>query len=149
MTEQRTVEFRNELERFKLLLRFNVMKDSSDVINIITKQAEDKEPNEDDTILADNDLGDIGDISDMIKEIGDVFEKEQILTKTELTMIQNHMTSIGKATKGRLGISEEEKIMIVKAMNLKQGHWYKCPKGIVSLFHHILTYLVLPSHLLV
>jgi ElaB/YqjD/DUF883 family membrane-anchored ribosome-binding protein len=29
-----------------------------------------------------------------------------------------------------LGVSEEEKIMIVKAMNFKQkGHWCKCPNG--------------------
>ncbi|XP_052784790.1 NFX1-type zinc finger-containing protein 1-like [Mya arenaria] len=28
-----------------------------------------------------------------------------------------------------LGISEEEKIMIVKAMELQKGHWLKCPKG--------------------
>ena len=26
-------------------------------------------------------------------------------------------------------VSETEKKMIVKAMDLKQGHWFKCPKG--------------------
>lgn len=26
-----------------------------------------------------------------------------------------------------LGISDDERIMILKAMDLKQGHWYKCP----------------------
>ncbi|XP_045592741.2 NFX1-type zinc finger-containing protein 1-like [Procambarus clarkii] len=30
---------------------------------------------------------------------------------------------------GGLGINESEKIMILKAMGLKQGHWYKCPNG--------------------
>ncbi|CAG0882921.1 unnamed protein product [Darwinula stevensoni] len=30
---------------------------------------------------------------------------------------------------GGLGISNEERIMILKAMNLGQGHWYKCPNG--------------------
>ena len=29
-----------------------------------------------------------------------------------------------------LGISEEEREMIVKAVGLAKGHWYKCPKGI-------------------
>lgn len=28
-----------------------------------------------------------------------------------------------------LGISDSERVMIVKAMGFKQGHWYKCPKG--------------------
>ncbi|XP_022092111.1 NFX1-type zinc finger-containing protein 1-like [Acanthaster planci] len=28
-----------------------------------------------------------------------------------------------------LGISESERIMIVKAMGMSQGHWYKCPNG--------------------
>jgi rubrerythrin len=28
-----------------------------------------------------------------------------------------------------LGISEDERVMIVKAMGLSQGHWYKCPNG--------------------
>ncbi|MBN3299873.1 ZNFX1 protein, partial [Amia calva] len=28
-----------------------------------------------------------------------------------------------------LGISDKERVMIVKAMGLAQGHWYKCPNG--------------------
>ncbi|XP_062853233.1 NFX1-type zinc finger-containing protein 1 [Trichomycterus rosablanca] len=28
-----------------------------------------------------------------------------------------------------LGISDDERVMIVKAMNLNKGHWYKCPNG--------------------
>ncbi|XP_026856434.2 NFX1-type zinc finger-containing protein 1 [Electrophorus electricus] len=28
-----------------------------------------------------------------------------------------------------LGITEKERVMIIKAMNLKLGHWYKCPNG--------------------
>ncbi|KAK4325721.1 hypothetical protein Pmani_003664 [Petrolisthes manimaculis] len=30
---------------------------------------------------------------------------------------------------GGLGISDGERVMILQAMGLKQGHWYKCPKG--------------------
>lgn len=30
---------------------------------------------------------------------------------------------------GSLGISDSEKIMILQAMKLRQGHWYKCPYG--------------------
>ena len=28
-----------------------------------------------------------------------------------------------------LGITNEEKIQIVQAIGLRQGHWYKCPNG--------------------
>lgn len=28
-----------------------------------------------------------------------------------------------------LGIGNEERLMILKAMQLKQGHWYNCPNG--------------------
>ncbi|XP_047485351.1 NFX1-type zinc finger-containing protein 1-like [Penaeus chinensis] len=30
---------------------------------------------------------------------------------------------------GGLGISEEERLQIIGAVGLKQGHWYKCPNG--------------------
>lgn len=30
---------------------------------------------------------------------------------------------------GGLGISNEEKLCILQAMGLRQGHWYKCPNG--------------------
>lgn len=28
-----------------------------------------------------------------------------------------------------LGVTDQERVMIVKAMGLRQGHWYKCPNG--------------------
>lgn len=28
-----------------------------------------------------------------------------------------------------LGITDQERVMIVKAMGLAKGHWYKCPNG--------------------
>ncbi|XP_045127074.1 NFX1-type zinc finger-containing protein 1-like [Portunus trituberculatus] len=30
---------------------------------------------------------------------------------------------------GGLGINDNERLMILKAMNLRNGHWYKCPNG--------------------
>ena len=30
-------------------------------------------------------------------------------------------------------VTDSEKKMIVKAMDLKQGHWFKCPKGKLEL----------------
>ena len=31
-----------------------------------------------------------------------------------------------------LGISNEERVMIVRAIGFSQGHWYKCPNGALS-----------------
>ena len=31
------------------------------------------------------------------------------------------------------GVTRDEKDMIVKAMGLVQGHWFKCPKGLSAL----------------
>jgi hypothetical protein len=38
---------------------------------------------------------------------------------------------LDKASKelGGLGISDDEKRMILQAMSLRPGHWYKCPNG--------------------
>ena len=30
---------------------------------------------------------------------------------------------------GGLGVTDEERRMILSAMGLQQGHWYKCPNG--------------------
>lgn len=35
----------------------------------------------------------------------------------------------GETYVGGLRISDSERLMILKAMGLKQGHWYKCPNG--------------------
>ncbi|XP_063601506.1 NFX1-type zinc finger-containing protein 1-like [Penaeus indicus] len=35
----------------------------------------------------------------------------------------------GETYVGGLGISNSERLMILQAMGLKQGHWYKCPNG--------------------
>lgn len=40
-----------------------------------------------------------------------------------------------------LGVSEEERLMIVKAMELPAGHWFKCPKGKNCLFYQFLYYI--------
>ena len=33
-----------------------------------------------------------------------------------------------------LGITEKERVMIIKAMGLSQGHWYKCPNGMFKMY---------------
>ena len=52
--------------------------------------------------------------------------KLNIATKTE---IKSDLKRIGERLDTGLGIDDEERQQIVKAMGLKQGHWFKCPNG--------------------
>ncbi|CAG0900158.1 unnamed protein product, partial [Darwinula stevensoni] len=47
------------------------------------------------------------------------------------TMVEEVHRELNAASRicGELGISKQERIMISKAMNLRQGSWYKCPNG--------------------
>lgn len=42
---------------------------------------------------------------------------------------QNELIEMEKRGQYNSGFSDEERIMIVKAIDLKKGHWYKCRNG--------------------
>ena len=50
------------------------------------------------------------------------------LTEEEADDIEATINRIRKEC-GLEGLTPEERVMIVKAMNFAQGHWYKCPNG--------------------
>ncbi|KAK7499274.1 hypothetical protein BaRGS_00009534 [Batillaria attramentaria] len=50
-------------------------------------------------------------------------ESHQEATKTLISKLEELVPESG------LGISDKERVMILKAMQLNTGHWYKCPKG--------------------
>lgn len=59
---------------------------------------------------------------------------ERLLEKTYSKDIKLQMQDLMKrlrkfANVPGLGVTDEERMMIVKAIGLSQGHWYKCPKG--------------------
>ena len=47
---------------------------------------------------------------------------------------------------GGLGISEEERMEIVKAMALPKGHWFQCPQGKITSFYLSLTRISMQYH---
>ena len=64
----------------------------------------------------------------------EIQEVERLLERTYSEDLQHkaqklikYMKKIGNVE--GLGITEEERVMIVKAVGLSQGHWYKCPNG--------------------
>ena len=50
-------------------------------------------------------------------------QKEQDVTRTLLKQLEKLVPRTG------LGVSEAERVMILQAMQLTKGHWFKCPKG--------------------
>lgn len=63
-----------------------------------------------------------------------VQEIERLLEKTYSEEIKQQMQDLMKRLRKYtnvpgLGVTDEERIMVVKAIGLSQGHWYKCPKG--------------------
>nr|XP_006003202.1 PREDICTED: NFX1-type zinc finger-containing protein 1 [Latimeria chalumnae] len=50
-------------------------------------------------------------------------EQDETFVKGKMVKLKSVLVTTG------LGISESERVAIVKAMGLRQGHWYKCPNG--------------------
>ena len=51
------------------------------------------------------------------------------LTDGDKTRLKKVMQTLAEKLKTGLGISDEERQQILKAVGLGQGHWYKCPNG--------------------
>ncbi|KAI8519522.1 NFX1-type zinc finger-containing protein 1 [Branchiostoma belcheri] len=52
-------------------------------------------------------------------------EKREDLVKQALKKVEK----LTPALSGTLGITDEERIQVVRAMKLEQGHWFACPNG--------------------
>ncbi|XP_067856716.1 NFX1-type zinc finger-containing protein 1-like isoform X2 [Heptranchias perlo] len=50
-------------------------------------------------------------------------EEDEKLVKEKMEKLKSVLPETG------LAISESERVMIIKAMGLRQGHWFKCPNG--------------------
>ncbi|KAM9759617.1 NFX1-type zinc finger-containing protein 1 isoform 1-T2 [Menidia menidia] len=66
-------------------------------------------------------------IRDVLKMSGQFTEEDQQKVKEALMELDKNFPVKG------LGISDEERKMIVSAMNMQPGHWHKCPNGHVYL----------------
>ncbi|KAG7326586.1 hypothetical protein KOW79_009987 [Hemibagrus wyckioides] len=59
----------------------------------------------------------------ILEDTGPFTENDEDKVKEIFKELENMLPRSG------LGITDEERVMIVKAMALPQGHWYKCPNG--------------------
>ncbi|XP_045385200.1 NFX1-type zinc finger-containing protein 1 [Lemur catta] len=71
-----------------------------------------------------------GSLAVEVSSIRNILEKTCKFTQEDEQLVQKKMEAL-KATLpcSGLGISEEERVQIVKAMGYPRGHWFKCPNG--------------------
>lgn len=109
-TEQQISDLQGELQRLFLLAELNArcqiaMGASHTQLNLNNAQAE------------------VTAIREVLDRPGPFTDLEEQWVRQALTDLKKKLPTTG------LGISDEERKMIVSAMNLNKGHWYKCPNG--------------------
>ncbi|KAM4622796.1 NFX1-type zinc finger-containing protein 1 isoform 2-T2 [Discoglossus pictus] len=65
-----------------------------------------------------------------IELLREVLESSKRFTDENETFVKNKLKELKQILpKSGLGISDDERVMIVKAMGLSAGHWFKCPNN--------------------
>ncbi|MCJ8729395.1 hypothetical protein PDJAM_G00105760 [Pangasius djambal] len=65
-----------------------------------------------------------------VRQARQILEDTQPFTENDEDKVKEIFKELeNKLPRSGLGITDEERVMIVKAMDLPQGHWYKCPNG--------------------
>ncbi|KAM4582295.1 NFX1-type zinc finger-containing protein 1 isoform 2-T2 [Fundulus diaphanus] len=105
-TDQQVFDLQRELQRLSLLAELNVRCHIAD-----TKGQTGKMHSE------------VEDIRHALEMPGQFTEQDQLNVKEAMKSLDKKFPVTG------LGISEEERKMIVSAMKMPPGHWHKCPNG--------------------
>ncbi|TKS70677.1 Zinc finger-containing protein 1 [Collichthys lucidus] len=109
-TEQQVFDLQRELQRLTLLTELNARCDKA------------------------NKRGQSAKIGSEAQTIRKVLEKSGQFTEQDEHIVKEAMEELDKKLPlTGLGISDEERKMIVSAMKMPPGHWYKCPNGHVYL----------------
>lgn len=105
-TDQQVSDLQRELQRLNLLAELNIRCHFADSKGQMRKiQSE------------------VQDIRQALERPGQFTELDQLNVKESLKSLDEKLPVTG------LGISEEERKMIVSAMKMPPGHWHKCPNG--------------------
>ncbi|KAB5584014.1 hypothetical protein PHYPO_G00102520 [Pangasianodon hypophthalmus] len=71
-----------------------------------------------------------GKVNAEVRQARQILEDTRPFTENEEDKVKEIFKELeNKLPHSGLGITDEERVMIVKAMALPQGHWYKCPNG--------------------
>ncbi|XP_053575344.1 NFX1-type zinc finger-containing protein 1 [Bombina bombina] len=104
-TEQELSDLQNEVMRFSYLLEL-----------LVSCKAASSSTNS--TIQNEIDL-----LREVLERSNRFTEKDEVFVKEKLKELKKSLQQSG------LGISDSERVMIVKAMGLQTGHWFKCPNN--------------------
>uniref|UniRef100_A0A8C9W6D5 Zinc finger NFX1-type containing 1 n=1 Tax=Scleropages formosus TaxID=113540 RepID=A0A8C9W6D5_SCLFO len=64
-----------------------------------------------------------------VQDLRKILEGTSPFTQKDEMWVKEELKCLEKKLPGGLGITSEERVMIVQAMQLPKGHWYKCPNG--------------------
>ncbi|XP_039863592.1 NFX1-type zinc finger-containing protein 1 [Simochromis diagramma] len=109
-TDQQVFDLQRELQRLNLLAELNVR------CHLANERRQ-----------TDQIQSDVQKIRDILETWGQFTEKDEQKVKEAMKKLDEMFPLRG------LGISDEERKMIVSAMKMRPGHWYKCPNGHVYL----------------
>ncbi|XP_073324275.1 NFX1-type zinc finger-containing protein 1 [Pagrus major] len=109
-TDQQVHDLQRELQRITLLTEINVRCDMA------YKRGQ-----------STNIQSEVQKIRQVLEKSGQFTERDQDRVKDAMKELDRKLPPTG------LGITEQEREMIVSAMKMKPGHWYKCPNGHVYL----------------
>uniref|UniRef100_A0A7N6AWJ7 RZ-type domain-containing protein n=1 Tax=Anabas testudineus TaxID=64144 RepID=A0A7N6AWJ7_ANATE len=109
-TDQQVFDLLRELKRLGLLAELNVR------CHVANKRAQ-----------SDDVKSEVQKLRNVLEKFGQFTEQDEHIVKEAMKELDSKLPLNG------LGISEKEKKMIVSAMKLPPGHWYKCPNGHVYL----------------
>lgn len=71
-----------------------------------------------------------GSVAEEVSSIRNILERTCKFTQEDAELVQKKMDALKVILPcSGLGISEEERVQIVKAMGFPRGHWFKCPNG--------------------
>ncbi|XP_033939060.1 NFX1-type zinc finger-containing protein 1 isoform X2 [Pseudochaenichthys georgianus] len=105
-SDQQAFDLQRELQRLTCLTELNARCHKADIRK-----------------LTDKINSEIQTIRVVLERIGPFTEQDQDRVKEAMEELDSKLPPSG------LGISEEERKMIVSAMKIAPGHWYKCPNG--------------------
>uniref|UniRef100_A0AAX7SIY5 RZ-type domain-containing protein n=1 Tax=Astatotilapia calliptera TaxID=8154 RepID=A0AAX7SIY5_ASTCA len=109
-TDQQVFDLQRELQRLSLLAELNVR------CHLANERRQ-----------IDQIQSDVQKIRDILETWGQFTEQDEQKVKEAMKKLDEMFPLSG------LGISDEERKMIVSAMKMRPGHWYKCPNGHVYL----------------
>ena len=108
-TKQEITDIFDELDRLKMLLQFLKTKVHMKKRGIKFNDRMQKDVDRVERYLTDGNR---------------LLERRRVFVQNTMEIVESQVPISG------LGISDEERLQIVKAMDLSKGHWYKCHKGL-------------------